>query len=485
MNKKIRILILASVLGLIALSLIQGYLIKNTYQLKKEQFLYETKKKVARLDDYSPIIDSINDIWQEYFIDLLIDFKKKQINNKIQFQNEKNLQSKEIANNILTKLVKKTDSLNESYVKIYTKELIKSDLKFDIKFQKKVQTIIIKDSLVIDTIFFSGKKSDKFHLIGDHFKEESGHRVSNSLWMTEHDFEQGDGINKEQLSFDLEFLTIDFMNIDGWKSIVLKRMIGVFSLAILLFLFVFSLLFYSIKSLIKQKKIAEIKTDFVNNITHELKTPLATLTLATKMLSTDSVKKNEVVLNQTVHTIERQNIRLQKLIDQVLDNSLGYKEIKLKKETIHIIDYINLIIDDFLLSISNKNIEIIRSFSNSESLKNKTISIDKFYFTTAIFNILENAVKYNDNDIKIIINSEINDSFILSIKDNGIGISKVAQKNLFEKFYRVANKDVHNVKGLGLGLYYTNQIAKAHKGVIKVNSEEGNGTDFIIKIPLS
>jgi signal transduction histidine kinase len=341
----------------------------------------------------------------------------------------------------------------------------------------------MSDSIIKDTLF-SDTHLGKFYLIGDKFDYKKGHRVSNALWLTDHDYEfKRDDKTITDQTFYLEFESTDYMNIDGWKKIVLKRMYGIFSIALLLFLFVFGLLYYSIKNLIKQKKIADVKTDFVNNITHELKTPLATLTLATKMLSTDSVKKNKSILDQTVQTVERQNKRLQKLIDQVLDNSLGYQEIKLKKEEVNINDYLNTIIDDFLLSVATKDVEIKRDFS-SLAPRSVEMKIDKFYFTTAILNILENAVKYNDGEIKITINSHINDKFfILSIKDNGVGISKSNQKNLFEKFYRVDNKDVHNVKGLGLGLYYTNQIVKAHQGNIKVFSEERKGTEFIIELP--
>lgn len=480
MYKKIRILIIASILGLIALSVIQGYLIKNTYELKKKQFLFDAKHQISRIDDYSPIMDSINDIWQEYFIDLLSDYKRKRIRNNIHSNNEKNINSD--VTTILDKLKKKTASLNEDYIRLYKIELAKKDLKFNIKFQKRVHAIIIKDSLSIDTIFFSDKKTPKFYLIGDSFPEKSSHRVSSSLWMTEHDFALKNDLITENLSFDLEFLTIDLMNIDGWKTILYKKMTGIFLIALLLFVFVFGLLFYSIKNLIKQKKIAEVKTDFVNNITHELKTPLATLTLATKMLSNDSIKNNTETLNTTVQTIERQNIRLQKLIDQVLDNSLGYKEIKLNKETVAINEYLNLILNDFMLSVNDTKVNIDRNFLDISD--KSVISIDKFYFATAILNILENAVKYSVDEINIVIKTEIKDKLILSIKDNGIGIPKNEQKNLFEKFYRVANKDVHNIKGLGLGLYYTNQIVKAHLGTIKVISEEQIGTEFVIEIPI-
>jgi len=490
MNKKIRILILASILGLIALSIIQGYLIKNTFQLKKDAFLTETRREIGRLDNYSPSIDSINDKWHEYFLELLKVYHQDYFKNP-KFINNTNTDlldnQVEIKKELIEKLLKKADSLNEDYTRLYHDEMKKLGYKNNIKIQRRVNKIIMSDSIIKDTLF-SDIHSGKFYLIGDKFDYKKGHRVSNALWLTDHDYEQKqDDKTITNQSFYLEFESTDYMNIDGWKKIVLKRMYGIFSIALLLFLFVFGLLYYSIKNLIKQKKIADVKTDFVNNITHELKTPLATLTLATKMLSTDSVKKNESMLDQTVQTVERQNKRLQKLIDQVLDNSLGYQEIKLKKEEVSINDYLNTIIDDFLLSVATKGVEIKRNFSSlSRSFGTRSIemTIDKFYLTTAILNILENAVKYNDGEIKIAINSHINDKFFtLSIKDNGVGISKNNQKDLFEKFYRVDNKDVHNVKGLGLGLYYTNQIVKAHQGSIKVFSEESKGTEFIIELP--
>ncbi len=462
MPKKINILILASVLGLIALSAIQAYLINNTYKLKKDVFIETTSRSISRVDDFSPHLDSINDIWQDYFLNLLADYKSKKISKQ----------------DILSLLKLKTDSLNDSYVDRYKKELAEKDLKHDLKFQKRIKTIILPDSTGNDTIF-NHLKSSKLHLLGEKFSEKSAHKVSNSMWLTDHSFERNIDGETTTLTYDLQFETEDFMNIDGWERIVIIRMKWLLLCSIFIFLFVFGLLFYSIKNLINQKKIADIKTDFVNNITHELKTPLATLSLATKMLKKDNVKSQPAVIDSTVNTIERQNKRLQNLIDQVLNNSLGYKEINLKREKVVASEYIDTILDDFMLSVEGKNISLEKAIQNEDT----TISIDRFYFTTALFNILENAVKYNGNIIGV--HSSANKSFNISIKDNGIGISTKNQKHLFDKFYRVGNKEIHDVKGLGLGLYYTNQIIKAHKGQIHVRSIEGEGTTFTIEIPLN
>lgn len=464
MHKKIRLLITVSILGLLALSLIQGYLINNTYKLKKAAFISETRKSISRMDDLSPSLDTINDLWQEKFLSLVADYFSGQITKE----------------KILSNIKEYNNSINDLYIETYQKELKKKEIGYDLKFNKIVNTIIISDSIgnARDTIFNSKPKKG-FHLIGDKFTIEKGHKVSSSLWLTDHTFNRIINDELKSFTYNLQFETEDRMNIDGWERIVLRRMASLLIISISIFLLVFGLLFYAIKSFITQKKIADIKTDFVNNITHELKTPLSTLSLATKMLKSDkniSVSENS---KNIVNTIERQNIRLQKLIDQVLNNSLGYQEIKLNKETVNSKEYLDTIINDFQISLESKSIQIDKNIQIKQN-----INIDKFYFTTAILNILENSVKYGKENLKIIIKANYGKDFEVSISDNGIGIPKKELKFLFDKFYRVGNKEIHNVKGLGLGLYYTNQIVRAHHGTIEVISELNKGTTFTIKIPL-
>ncbi len=466
MLKKINILILASIIGLIALSVIQAYLINNTYKLRKDAFINESSKSISRIDDFSPKLDSITDLFQEYILNTLADYKIDRLTKT----------------EVLKKLKLKSGLLNNDYIKIYKQELDKKNIPYNLKFQKRIKTIILLDSIQNDTIFFSNTKTQKIHLLGDVFEEKDGHRVSSSLLLTEHTFSYEKNGETTSGSYDLHFEIEDIMNIDGWKKIVFNRMKGLLILSFLIFTVVIGLLYYSIKSLITQKKIADIKTDFVNNITHELKTPLATLTLATKMLKNDTIKKQPEKVASTIKTIERQNNRLQKLIDQVLNNSLGYNEIKLTKEAVVASEYIHTVLDDFLLSIEGKKIVLTRDITAS----NQEVLIDKFYFTTALANILENAVKYNGDNIQISCTTTTKDNLIVSITDNGIGVSEKNQQQLFDKFFRVGDtKDVHNVKGLGLGLYYTDQIIKAHKGKVEVKSIAEKGTTFTINVPLT
>lgn len=464
MKKKINLLIITSILGLIALSIIQGYLIKNTYKLKKEAFITETRRSISQIDDTSEALDSLSDIWKDIFLNTITDYK---INTATK-------------NDVLESLQLVIDSINETYKDEYQKELVKNNIPYGIKFHKKIKAIVLLDSIRNDTIF-DVEKNTKNIILGDSIADENVIGVSTTIWETDHTSSRViDGETKD-IVFYLLFQTRDEMDIAGWKKIVFKRMLGLLILSLIIFSIVIGLLYYSIKSLITQKKIADIKTDFVNNITHELKTPLATLTLATKMLKKDEVKKQSQFLDNTINTIERQNKRLQKLIDQVLSNSLGYHDILLNKELVVIHEYINTVLDDFELSIKSENVVLNRTFSGEK----KHISMDKFYMTTALLNILENAVKYGGENVIIDFNTDSKTLLKISIKDNGLGISDKDQKLIFDKFFRAGNKEIHNVKGLGLGLYYTNQIIKAHNGTIKLESKEGSGTTFILNIPFN
>ncbi len=464
MKRKINLLIIVSILGLIALSIIQGYLINNTYELKKKAFINEARESISQIDDFSPALDSLSDIWQEHFINKLVDYKF-------------DLAKKE---DVVKGLKFVIDSINDTYTSEYQKALVEKNITYGIKYHKKVNTIIVSDSIKSDTLYTIDRALEQI-VLGDMISDENSIGISTTNWETDHTSNRIINGESKEISFNLIFQAKDEMDIAGWKKIVFKQMLGLLLLSLLIFSLVIGLLYYSIKSLISQKKIADIKTDFVNNITHELKTPLATLTLATKMLKKDEIQEQPQLVDHTVSTIERQNKRLQKLIDQVLNNSLGYQEIQLNKEAVNIEEYMDTVLDDFMLSITSKNVTLNRGFS----ILNKAINLDKFYMTTALLNILENAVKYSGDDMIVDCNVESEAALKISIIDNGIGISDKDQKQVFDKFFRAGNKEIHNVKGLGLGLYYTNQIIKAHNGNVTVESKEGKGTTFILTIPFN
>ena len=227
--------------------------------------------------------------------------------------------------------------------------------------------------------------------------------------------------------------------------------------------------------MIKQKRLSDIKTDFINNITHELKTPLATLSVATKAVEKPEVQHNQAALGNVIQTISRQNLRLQKLIDQVLDQSVGDHELRLNRVPVNASQFIHIIVQDFRLSNPDHNITTEIPSENVE------VAVDKFHFTTALLNLLENAVKYGSQTIAINAHAE-KEHLKIQIRDDGMGIDKKHLPFIFEKFYRAEHADIHNSKGLGLGLYYVDQIVKAHHGTISVQSNKGVGTTIEINL---
>ena len=226
-----------------------------------------------------------------------------------------------------------------------------------------------------------------------------------------------------------------------------------------------------------EKRLRSFKTGFVNLAFESDVQDLAVLPISLNYSSLKTLNTDvDVFFNNLINTVERQNNRLQNIIDQVMSNSLGFEEIELQKEKLKPHSLLKSIISDFNLAYPTIGIQTI--FDQSEI----ALTLDKFHLTTAVTNVLENAVKYGCNNITISTKNE-NGHFQISIQDDGIGISKQKQHLLFEKFYRVEQGNLHNTKGLGLGLYYVDQIVKAHKGSVNVMSELGKGASFTISLP--
>lgn len=462
MKKKINILITIAVITLLALTGIQTYLIYNTYELKKKAFLNETKNAVGRLDDEAELVVETAELWGQQFAELLWEYRFEDLGKE----------------EFLDILRKDKDSLSKVFNKLYQAELKKSNLGYEMQFKKSIYSITIVDSVANDTVYAFNEENPIF-VLGDNFDEDEGYNISQARWQTDYSQIDDQGIEK---TFEFRVMTRDRMSISEWKRIVLGRMAGVLTASILLLLFVVGLFYYSIKNLIKQKKVADVKTDFINNITHELKTPLATLSLASKSLKKREILNSPKAFDHTLGILNRQNTRLQKLIDQVMTNSLGSEELVLNKEQIIDNEYFKNIIDDFSLSVQSQDLKIQTQIEPKEVM----LRIDTFLFTTALFNILENAIKYGKEAIEIKIDTRLtNNHYEIEIFDNGIGISQKDQLDIFEKFYRVVSGNVHNVKGLGLGLYYTKQVVDAHDGTIQLKSQLNKGTTFKITIPVN
>ncbi len=248
---------------------------------------------------------------------------------------------------------------------------------------------------------------------------------------------------------------------------------------VLLLTFVFTIVI-----IFRQKRYTEIKNDFINNMTHELKTPIASISLAAQMLNDKSVSKSEAMIAHLGGVINDESKRLRFLVEKVLQMSMfDRKKAVFKKKRLDLNEIIENIANSFTLRVEHTGGKIYMDIGAIDS----TIYVDEMHFQNVIFNLMDNAVKYRKQDKPIDIYLKTwndNQYLYLSIRDTGLGIKKENLKRIFEKFYRVHTGNVHDAKGFGLGLAYVKKIIDLHSGEIRVDSEFGKGTEFIIKLPV-
>ena len=247
-------------------------------------------------------------------------------------------------------------------------------------------------------------------------------------------------------------------------------------------LLIISVFIITISIIFKQKKLSEMKNDFINNMTHELKTPISTISLASQMLKDKSIPTEEKDFSIISNIIDDETKRLGFQVEKILQMAIierGF--VKFKNQNINIHDLLEKIITNFALKIKNKNAKIIKNFNAI----NQNIIGDEIHIANIFYNLIDNALKYTNEDPIIEIKTLNNNSKILIVlKDNGIGITKEDQKRVFKKFFRVSTGNLHDVKGFGLGLSYVKRIVIEHKGKISIKSKINKGTSFIISLPI-
>jgi len=266
------------------------------------------------------------------------------------------------------------------------------------------------------------------------------------------------------------------------KYYILSNIKKILLLSLFFVLFIIMAFGSAIYQIIKQKKISEIKTDFINNMTHEFKTPIATINLALDAIRNPKIINDNAKVLQYVKMIRQENKRMHAQVENVLQISkLEKNQLDISKEVVDIHDIIEDAITHLSLIVNNEGGYIKTHF---EAIQTE-MSASELHLTNVIVNILDNAVKYNADKPKIDIYTENAGNFVLiKIKDNGIGMNKIVQKNIFDKFYREQKGNIHNVKGHGLGLSYVKKIVENHRGTIYVESTLGKGSTFFIKLPI-
>lgn len=521
MNKKLFFLLVVLMsLSLIGIIFVQGYWIKNTVENKEEQFSFNARQILRRaateiqnkeLESYyfamQEAMDSLGTEPDSSVMSEIFQVQRDEYKNEIYIYShgiiEENyklstafldanidtIQFKKIINRKVSNLVKdeeirSDERSNENRInRIFRmedveKEYIRSTvMEFTSKqpIHRRVSTTTIEEFIKkelrnrgLNTSFEYGIYSNGLatKVRSENFKLNSQATYHVPIFVDD----EGDS--------DYEL----FVTFTGKKQVVLSSITLMAALSIIFTLIIVIAYSSALSQLIRQRQISEIKTDFINNMTHEFKTPIATINLALDAIKNPKVMKDPDKVAHYHKMIRDENRRMHAQVENVLRISrLEKNELDLKKERLDLHDLIEEAITHIELIVQDRGgyIKTHLGALRSSVLANQT------HFTNVIVNILDNAVKYSTDEAKIDIYTENARNFIvMKIRDQGSGMSKIVQKKVFEKFYREHTGDIHNVKGHGLGLAYVKRIVEDHHGQISVESDKGKGSTFTIKLPL-
>ena len=516
-NKLFPLLIALMTISLLGIIFVQGYWIKNSYETREDQFTLNVRQllisvsKEIQLDEiekyydvYSSIIDTITVPDQASFSELIYTITNDRNNETYIF----------------------SDGVLEENYKLSTSAL---DIDMDsIQFKKITsRKITTKVTSGIDGSKSVQSKTENFKRLKDYEQNQFENAYRNLLAKTPiHKRITGDRIEKlvskelkeRGLSTDFEYAVYSndlatkirsrdfslnpistygvplfvnediktsfqlYVNFSDKNKFVLSSIMGMAFLSLVftgVIIFTYS---SALRQLLKQRQISQIKTDFINNMTHEFKTPIATINLALDALKNPKVSGNKEIVARYHNMIREENRRMHTQVENVLRISkLEKDELDLEKKRVLLHEIIEDAITHVSLIIENKGGYIKTHFNAHKS----SVLASDVHLTNIIVNIIDNAIKYTEGIPEIDIYTENEkESIILKIVDKGIGMSKTVQKKIFERFYREQMGDIHNVKGHGLGLSYVKRILDDHNAEINVESEKGKGSTFIIKMHL-
>lgn len=508
-------------LSLLGIVFVQGYWISNAYQAKEEQFTINVRQVLLNVSSeiqmreveqyyevYSAYVDSIKVPDNASFTELAYKIQNNANNETYIFtdgilEQDYKLSSSPLANEIdsiqfkkLTNRKTKTtisrgvDGISQTQTHIESFSRLK-DYERN-RFENFVRNILAKtpiykrvtaeeiDNLISKELNERGLKS-KFQFAVFSNNLETNVRSKNFKPEPENTYIVPLFVSddlKQEIKTDYNL----YVNFSEKERLLLNNILGMAILS-LIFTAVIILAYSSaISQIYKQRQISQIKSDFINNMTHEFKTPIATINLALDSLKNPKVKDNREFLERYLGMIRDENKRMHAQVENVLRISkLEKNELDLPKERVNLKDLVEDAMSHLSLIVEDRGGYIQTHYGALKS----TVLANESHLKNVVVNILDNAIKYSETEPKIDIYSEnVKNSIILKIRDQGMGMSKPVQKKIFEKFYREHTGDIHNVKGHGLGLAYVKRILDDHDAEIYVESEKGKGSTFIIKLHL-
>ena len=269
-----------------------------------------------------------------------------------------------------------------------------------------------------------------------------------------------------------------------WKEAALKELRLRILTSILFTIIIITAFYLTVRTMLRQKKLGEIKNDFINNMTHEFKTPIATISLAVDAMKNEKVLQDRSKMSYFSAIIKEENQRMNRQVETILKASqLEKQEVELNMQPLHVHEVIKDVVDNFALQLQEKGGKAELALNAANDL----IMADEVHFSNMINNLIDNAVKYSKENTPLLlkITTQSNGkNLTIRVEDNGIGMNKETVKRVFERFYRAHTGNLHNVKGFGLGLSYVKTVVEAQGGEIKVDSVLGRGSIFIIDLPL-
>ncbi|HEU4471397.1 MAG TPA: HAMP domain-containing sensor histidine kinase, partial [Flavisolibacter sp.] len=288
------------------------------------------------------------------------------------------------------------------------------------------------------------------------------------------------GSAAENLASD-EWLIVVVPNV---SDIVFESLRPTILIAILFTLVIVTAFYLTVHTMLRQKKLSEIKNDFINNMTHEFKTPIATISLAVDAIKNEKVQRDAEKLGYFSGIIKEENQRMNRQVETILKSALmDRQEVQLNLKPLHVHEIIKDVADNFILRLQEKQ----GTLETDLRADNDLIEGDEVHISNLVNNLLDNAVKYSKDNVppRVCLSTVTQGKrFIVRIEDNGIGMSRETVKRIFEKFYRAHTGNIHNVKGFGLGLSYVKTVVEAHEGNIKAESTLGKGSCFTLELPL-
>ncbi len=462
-----------AILSFVILACVQFFLVYNTYKLKDEQHYFEEKESINTLyrqtianDKVSPGGQAIID---KHIVGNMELLQQLYHSDKQKFQQ----QADAICDSIFAELRENNsiDSLMESYKSIIQYE-------GSLKWLSLIEAISITFNGSTYIPLFKLEDISKKGLL----KQNNRGKIAGTL-TTPDKQNLSSSITVSSPSAFSNRITFSLYVDSPYRTLlVFKKMLPTFLLALISIFCVATIFYITFRNWVKQKKLAEMKSDFVNSITHEFHTPLSSIIVANKSIQNEKVIDDKNKILSLTAVIGRQSQRLKSLFSQVLDLTL-LNASSLNREDVPFEQFVEEVILDFKLQLQQDTIFI----DYDKVATNTIVPLDKFWVATMIINLLDNGIKYNNSSVKrlrVFIRKK-DRQLNLHIEDNGIGVPLAIRKAIFDKFYRnTKNMDTNAVNGLGLGLFYVQQCVTAHGWELSIDSQEKEGSTFIVHIPM-